>query len=418
MSGEQHGRRPTIRSSARNVSRRRFLRWSGGAGIGFVTGAGLLAACSESESTVSDVPSESTAPGDPPESTMSDRSVDSETTTSDDPDGGVVFPGATWETATPAEMGLRSPAWEQWLTEQDPRATTALGEDPSLPWGAALTRAGRLVHTWGQPDVPRQSASVGKAFTKMALVLTVQQGLIGNVTDPVAAYWTGAGELDGPHKHLDNERHGAVTFEALVRHRAGFPVTNGADWQDQKGVPGWADWTGDPGFDNYAHAIEPGEHYSSGGYWRASQALTAIHGRTLKTVLDEALMGPMGIPPERWEWLPGRTVHEDADFYPAALEYGAFIDPPYEIDGVPVLGGGGWVVMSPLDLARVGLLVATRGWWDGRRLIADDPLVDGHAGGNDSLLWGRGGELMASFAQVGTAGLGPPPDDVFGPFPR
>ena len=57
----------------------------------------------------------------------------------------------------------------------------------------------------------------------------------------------------------------------------------------------WARWTGDPFYDNYSHA-EPGTVaiYSSGGYWRLSQALTAVWCRDLKTVLDERLFSIIG----------------------------------------------------------------------------------------------------------------------------
>ena len=84
--------------------------------------------------------------------------------------------------------------------------------------------------------------------------------------------------------------------------------------------------------------------------------------------------------------------------------YGLFCDPPYEIDGCRVQGGGGWVVMSASDLARIGLLVAARGEWNGKRLISDTPLVDGHAGGNKSLMNGWN-ETMFSWGQVTTAGI-------------
>ena len=47
----------------------------------------------------------------------------------------------------------------------------------------------------------------------------------------------------------------------------------------------WAKYTGDPDHDNYAH-VTPGRtsRYSSGGYWRLSQALTAVWGEDLKQV--------------------------------------------------------------------------------------------------------------------------------------
>ena len=94
-----------------------------------------------------------------------------------------------------------------------------------------------------------------------------------------------------------------------------------------------------------------------------------------------------GIPADQWDWLPGRTIHENRDFYPRMRGYGDFIDPPYEINGHSIRGGGGWVVMSAANLARFGLLVATRGVWQGKQLISPEWLRS-HAGGNGS--WAGG----------------------------
>jgi len=329
----------------------------------------------------------------------------------------IVYPGREWQRVSAAQAGMHPTHWPAWLAQQDPGPSTELGERSTLPWGTALTRFGRLVHTWGDPRALRQSASVGKGFTKLALLLASERGLIASLDDQVSDYWTGRGQLDHPRKYLDNEAHSSVTFTALARHEAGFPVTNGYEWRHREGVPDWAVWTGKPSLDNYSHAPSPGNHYSSGGYWRLSQALTVVFGRSLKAVLDEEVMTPIGIEPDAWDWLPGRHVREARDFYPGAPGYGAFIDPPYEIDGMPVVGGGGWVVMSALDLARVGLLVATRGVWDDRRLLRDHELLAGHGGGNNSLMEGVGGGYMASWGQVATTGLDFPPNEVFGPIP-
>ena len=92
--------------------------------------------------------------------------------------------------------------------------------------------------------------------------------------------------------------------------------------------------------------------------------------------------------------------------------YGDFLDPPYEINGHVVRGGGGWVVMSASNLARFGHLVATQGLWNGERLISEDYLR-GHSGGNGSLVSGES-TYYTAMGKVTTVGIGHPlPNDLF-----
>ena len=111
------------------------------------------------------------------------------------------------------------------------------------------------------------------------------------------------------------------------------------------------------------------ERYASGGYWRLSQALTSIWGKDLKDVLDEEIFSKVVILKERWDWLTGEAVRKDTNFYPLLPGYGRFLDPPFYIDGNPVRGGPGWFVISALDLARLGLLFACNGAWEGAKLV-------------------------------------------------
>ena len=102
-----------------------------------------------------------------------------------------------------------------------------------------------------------------------------------------------------------------------------------------------------------------------------------------------------------------RATNHHASFTPFRSQipgYGLFCDPPNQINNRRVQGGGGWVAMSASDLARVGLLVASRGSWKGKRLIGDTPLVRGHAGGNSSLMNGWS-DTMFSWGQVTAAGM-------------
>lgn len=317
----------------------------------------------------------------------------------------VVFPGDDWETITAVEAGLDEQKWNAWVERQNPTPNGSWGQNTDRDFGVVVTRGGYLLHLFGDPEYRLNSASVGKAFTSFALQLAIDDGLIDSADDPIQEYWTGEGQLSSPAKQMDEGLHSSLTFFHLHAMRGGFPITNGWHWANRRNVPDWASCTGDPTADNYAHR-EPGagRQYSSGGRWRLSQALAAIWQRELKDVLDEKLLSDIGIAADDWEWATGRELHEDREWYPEMPGYGLFCDPPYEIEGHRVQGGGGWISMSAQDLARVGLLVATRGVWHGERLIGDTPLVAGHGGGNASLMNGWS-DTMISWGQVTTRGV-------------
>ena len=95
-----------------------------------------------------------------------------------------------------------------------------------------------------------------------------------------------------------------------------------------------------------------------------------LWGDYIKNIIDDRLLSKIGIAPDEWGWLPGRTIRETHDFYTDMPGYGRFVDPPYKIDGRVVRGGGGWVIMSASNLARFGHLIATQGMWNGERIIS------------------------------------------------
>lgn len=325
----------------------------------------------------------------------------------------VTYPDADWDRADPADVGIEPDAWSAWLARQSPTGASVGGEShPGREWGTVLVHGGRLVHTWGDPDYRYNSASVAKSFTRLALQVAIDLGLIESADDPIARYWTGEGPLNHPDKHLDRGHHVALTFRHCLTMTGGFPVSNGHTWRRGE-HPDWADpHDGDPDRANYAHR-RPGiaAHYSSGGFWRCTQALTCILDRELKDVLDEALFSSIGIRSEAWDLLPGRQVRENEHFYPDWPGYGGFIDPPYEIGGHRVQGGGGWAVMSASDLARVGLLLASGGMWRGERLVEPTEFVTqgqrgdirGWNGGNSSTLsaWPGSKTVIAAVTTVG-----------------
>jgi len=317
----------------------------------------------------------------------------------------VTFPDEQWLKITPEQAGLDASRLEQIVSAANIHGGGTLGvQVQEGQWGAVLTRGGYLVRSWGDPSYKYQSASLGKCILRALFGLTVEAGLL-KPDEPICQAWTGRGELSHPHKYLDEGLHRQLTWRQLLEHRGGFVLESGYSWRTKTVfhavIPDGVKWTGDPLFDNYAHT-PPGSvtRYSSGGYWRLGQALTALWNRDLKEVLDERLFRHIGIPADRWEWTAGKHVHDTKDFWPDLPDYGEYIDPPYEINGHVVRGGPGWMVISSEDLARFGLLIATGGVWKGKRLIGGEWLR-GHAGLDVHVVAGDP-ETMVSIAKINT----------------
>ena len=143
--------------------------------------------------------------------------------------------------------------------------------------------------------------------------------------------------------------------------------------------------------------------YSSAGFWRLGQALTVLWNRDLKDIIDERLFSKIGIPSNEWDWYTGDKVRGTKYFYPEIPDSYTYLDPPFEINGIPVRGGPGWIVISALNLARFGHLLATRGNWKGRQII--DPLwLRGHGGGNKSGVSGEN-TFYTAMSMVTTEGI-------------
>jgi CubicO group peptidase (beta-lactamase class C family) len=318
---------------------------------------------------------------------------------------GVVFPEDHWLEITPAEAGLDVKKFDAILQRAKIHGGGFGGvKVADGQWGAVLTRGGYLVRRWGNPSYRYQSASLGKCIVRALFGLSVEAGVL-KPDEPIWKTWTGRGQLSHPHKYLDEGFHRQLTWRQLLDHRGGFVLESGFHWRRRTMfhavIPPGVTWTGDPLFDNFAQT-PPGSttRYSSGGYWRLGQALTALWGKDLKEVLDERLFRHLGIPADRWEWTPGKEVHDTRDFYPDFPGYGEYVDPPYEINGHVVRGAAGWMRISAEDLARFGLLIATGGVWKGKRLIGAEWLR-GHAGLDIHVVAGDP-DTMVAIAKINT----------------
>ena len=332
----------------------------------------------------------------------------------------VTYPDAEWVQISLEEAGLHPEKFSEFLKDLDVCGASFGGEvHQEHQFGAVLTRGGCLVHVWGNQDYRFQTASTGKALMWALLGFAVADKLL-DPDEPIHRTWTGADQLSHRHKYLDEGFHQRLTWRHLIGprdgtvHWGGFPFEIGIRWKEKRtgleeknavpGIPDWADWTGDPFYDCYSH-VAPGTQslYSSGGFWRLGQALTHVWNRDLKDVLQERLFDYIGVPSDRWDWLPGSYVKGQRLFYPEIPDAYTYLDPPYEINGNIVRSGPGWVVISAADLARFGHLNATGGLWKGQQII-DPQWLRGHGGGNKS---GTSGEdnYFTALGVVTTIGL-------------
>ena len=299
----------------------------------------------------------------------------------------VTYPGEKWEWLTADEAGLKQTEWDNYIAANAGPSSCGGDIHTGNRWGTCVQRGGYMLHCWGNPDCYFQSASLGKAFNGFVLQLAIDKGLVTGA-EHITDVWPDCPSHCGDRSTLDN----------LFRMKGGFATSNGFS----------------DGCDNTK--CTSGDKYSSGGMWRLMQALTYVFNKDLKDVLDEELFSKIGIKPDAWYLMSGEEVHsnnpppnavpEQKSFYPSWTSdtkwYGCFVDPPYKVRGHIVRGGGGWALITPKDLCRVGLLLASGGYWDGKKLITKTFRVTGHAGCGNSDLKATGGTQYFAWGRVST----------------
>jgi hypothetical protein len=141
----------------------------------------------------------------------------------------VVYPEEQWQTITPESAGLDVSKWNDYLAtvRQNAKGYPAGGQNPEGKYGAVICRGGFLFAVIGDGDLKMNSASVGKAFNKIALQLAIDAGYIKNADNLIKDYWTGRGLMSHPFKEMDKGHHAGLTFNHLAFMRGGFPISNG-----------------------------------------------------------------------------------------------------------------------------------------------------------------------------------------------
>ena len=223
-------------------------------------------------------------------------------------------------------------------------------KDRGGPNGLIL-RGGRVVAEWGDTRRADMTFSIAKSYLSLLTGVAVVRGLIRDVDDPVREYALDDG--------FDSPQNRDITWRHLLHQTSEWEGTlwdkpDLVDRNRQVGV----------GSDN----SRKGTHrdlQASGSFWeyndvrvnRLSLSLMQVFRRPLPEVLRETIMDPIGAS-NTWEWQAYSNAH-------------------FEIDGksMPSVPGGshwgGGIFIASTDHARVGLLMARGGRWNGQQLLPE-----------------------------------------------
>jgi CubicO group peptidase (beta-lactamase class C family) len=280
---------------------------------------------------------------------------------------------AAWKRATLAERGREAAAAAgaarhaadheiRWGRDLAPVIAADFGEQS--PWNETLgpvrsrggpngllLRGGVVVAEWGDTTRADMTFSVAKSYLSILAGLAWDRGLFTDPHEKVRAKVDDGG-FDPPH----NE---AITWHHLLQQTSEWEgvLWDKPDLIDRNRAVGGRPSTAPKG--SPRDLRKPGEfwEYNDVRVNRLSLALLRLWRRPLPEVFRELVMDPIGASRE-WEWHGYRN---------------SFV----EIDGrrvQSVSGGahwGGGVFISARDQARIGLMLARQGVWNGRRILSE-----------------------------------------------
>ncbi len=123
---------------------------------------------------------------------------------SNDVKQGNVFPGKTWESRMPAQVGL------------DPVKLDALSQ--LVKGNGVVVRHGYLAHTWGDPTKSQDIASAAKPFISLLMLRAVQEGKLKSIDDRVADFEPRLLELNGG-------KNAEITWRHLAHQTSGYGLS-------------------------------------------------------------------------------------------------------------------------------------------------------------------------------------------------
>ncbi|MDF9800086.1 CubicO group peptidase (beta-lactamase class C family) [Catalinimonas alkaloidigena] len=210
-----------------------------------------------------------------------------------------------------------------------------------------IIKDGYIVAKWGDVERVDMTFSVTKSYLSTIAGLAVDDGLIGNVDDPVQAYvWDGT---------FESEHNSKIQWKHLLH--------QSSDWSGS--LFGMYDWADRPpnggGIDDWKSRtlLEPGTNfeYNDVRVNVLAYSLLQVWRKPLPMVLKEKIMDPIGAS-STWRWYGYEN---------------SFVN----VDGIKmqsVSGGGhsgGGLFINTLDHARFGLLFLRNGKWRDQQLVSE-----------------------------------------------
>jgi CubicO group peptidase (beta-lactamase class C family) len=297
-------------------------------------------------------------------------------------------PKGTWQTKSPAEMGLDAAKIQAAIdfaiaheSEANPNLKiahyeSAFGREPfGYPVGPMKTRGpasgliihkGMVVGQWGDPARVDLTFSVAKSFLSTTAGLAVEEGLIQSEMDLVYPYMAPIYPYDPVRSmmnkadHFDQEdvfdlfateHNRSIRWNDLLRQTS--------DWEGSLwGKPDWADRPTEGVAQKRARPqTAPGEvyEYNDTRVNVLALALLNIWRKPLPHVLKDKIMDPIGAS-DTWRW----TGYENS----FVILDGQIIQ---SVSGGSHWGGG--MMLSAWDQARFGYLTLHNGNWKGKQLI-------------------------------------------------
>ena len=217
------------------------------------------------------------------------------------------------------------------------------------PNGLVL-RGGRIVASWGDTRQADYTFSVAKSYLSICAGIAFDDGLIPDLDAPVRLLVRDGG--------FDSAQNAPITWRHLL--------TNTSEWEGT--LFGKAD-----SIDRNRDLATEGSGkrgdrvlQAPGTYWeyndirvnRLALALLRVLGRPLPEVFAERIMRPIGAS-DGWSWRGYAT---------STVEMGGRM--VESVSGGTHWGGG--MCIHAEDQARIGLLMAACGAWDGRQLLSRD----------------------------------------------